>query len=174
MFGLILSYVLWVAKEHGSTLPEVSVARQLREALKCCKINGMEHITVYQALAWHLENFLCFRCRKAKETESSWHKGKGWQVEPVQLWLEDDAFLGWVWCAAGGQAPKGQGGQRGYYHKIWEVYGQDFWSGTGGEGLVSVKFLPGGPSWQGRHIPCCEVIQGLEFPRSINYSDNSI
>lgn len=51
MFGLILSCVLRVAKEHGSTLPEVSLVRQLREALKCCKINGMEHVKVYQALA---------------------------------------------------------------------------------------------------------------------------
>lgn len=95
----------------------------------------MEHVTVYQALAWHLEHFLCLRCRKAKDTESSWHsKGKGWQLR-----LRHDALLGWVWCAAGGQAPEGQGGQGGNHHKIWEVYGQGFWwRGLG---------VPEGPTW---------------------------
>lgn len=43
-----------------------------------------------------------------------------------------DMMLGWVWCAAGG-------GQWGNYQRIWELYGQDFWSAAGGEGLVSLK-----------------------------------
>lgn len=126
--------------------------RQLREALKCYKINGMDHIILYQTLAWHLEHgfyffFLCFICRKSKDT-----KGK----EQVMLlvggscaaltgrWCPQISacWMGWGWCVAGGQTPKGQGGRWGNClgcHMLWEVHAQDFWSATEGGLDVSGK-----------------------------------
>lgn len=131
--------------------------RQLREALKCYKINGMDHIIEYQTLAQHLEcGFyfpFYFRCRKTKDIDSTWHtKGK----EQVTLLAGESCAdltgrwcpqisaccMGWGWCAAGGQTSKGQGGQWENClgcHKLWEVYAQDFGSATEGGLDISGK-----------------------------------
>lgn len=92
--------------------------------------------------------FLCFRCRKNRDTESTWPtKGKEqvmllagglfcrsrWEMMPADLCPLLKSLLGWGWSAAGGQTPKGQGGEWGNClgsHKIWEVFAQDFWSAT--------------------------------------------
>lgn len=147
----------------------------------------MDHVIVYQTLTWHLEHgfffpFLCFRCRKTRDTESTWRtKGKEqvmllagglfcrsrWEMMPADLCPLLKPLLGWGWSAAGGQTPRAKEDSEEIVLVVTRSgrFLPKIFDQQQAEGLMSLE----GPTWwliiagKAHHRLCMSVVlQGLQ------------